>query len=519
MGFSIQTNVSSLQAQENLRINQNFQARTIARLTSGYRINSSGDDAAGLSVANQFRSSVAELTQGVRNANDGISQLQVIDGGLSNISKILDRLKTLATQSSSTTFSGDRGTLNTEFQSMLGEIDRQANNIKLNTGGDFVTKMGVYIGGSTSTNAKSSDALVGVDLSAGAVDSSALGISASSVLGGGVSFTGNTSRLDNAAATFSAQTFSVNYIDANGVAKSKNVSTGAVATGSQVISQLNTGLDGTGITAQTGSDGKLQFVGSGQFTIDVVSTAAGSPVSDGTTNTLSIQNTANFNVSSDKAFAAFTGDGSGADTSNIEQLTFVDGSSNKNTVITLSAQNIGGAGTISDTVTYLNTQLKAAGLNITALATDNNTHISFQGASAFTVAETGFTALTGAGTGVLFGDNTGAPRGALAAPTQNVLQSATGAALAAVDSISAAVLKLGVVQGKVGTGQNQLSYAISLAQSQISNFSSSEASIRDADVAAEAANLTKAQVLQQASMAAMAQANSAPQAILTLLKG
>src|SRR5215467_7105719 len=114
MPLSIQTNVASLVAQENLRVNSDFQSRTIQRLTSGYRINSSADDAAGLAVANKFRSDVAELTQGVRNANDGVSQLQIIDGGLNNISKILDRMKTLATQSASTTFTGDRTTLNNE---------------------------------------------------------------------------------------------------------------------------------------------------------------------------------------------------------------------------------------------------------------------------------------------------------------------------------------------------------------------------------------------------------------------
>jgi flagellin len=78
---------------------------------------------------------------------------------------------------------------------------------------------------------------------------------------------------------------------------------------------------------------------------------------------------------------------------------------------------------------------------------------------------------------------------------------------------------LGTVQGKVGTGQNKLTYAIQLAQSQIGGFSAAESRIRDADVAAEAANLTKAQVLQQASLAAMAQANSAPQSVLALLRG
>src|ERR1700754_4710905 len=104
MSLSIQTNVNSLVAQENLRVNSEFQSMTIQRLTSGYRINSSGDDAAGLAVANKFRSDVAELSQGVRNANDGISTLQIVDGGLNNISKTLDRLKTLATQSASGTF-------------------------------------------------------------------------------------------------------------------------------------------------------------------------------------------------------------------------------------------------------------------------------------------------------------------------------------------------------------------------------------------------------------------------------
>ena len=92
-------------------------------------------------------------------------------------------------------------------------------------------------------------------------------------------------------------------------------------------------------------------------------------------------------------------------------------------------------------------------------------------------------------------------------------------ALAAVDAVAAAITKLGSAQAAIGKGQNQLNYAIGLAQSQISNFSAAQSQIRDADVAAEAANLTKAQVLQQASMAAMAQANSAPQAVMALLRG
>ena len=91
-------------------------------------------------------------------------------------------------------------------------------------------------------------------------------------------------------------------------------------------------------------------------------------------------------------------------------------------------------------------------------------------------------------------------------------------AIQAVSALSAAVTKLGSAQAAVGTGENQLNYAIGLAQSQITNFSAAESRIRDADVAADAANLTKGQTLQQAGVAALAQANSEPQAILHLLQ-
>jgi flagellin len=92
-------------------------------------------------------------------------------------------------------------------------------------------------------------------------------------------------------------------------------------------------------------------------------------------------------------------------------------------------------------------------------------------------------------------------------------------ATTAVSAVSAAVAALGSAQAAIGKGENQLNYAINLATSQITNFSAAESQIRDADVAQQAANLTKAQTLQQASIAAMAQANSAPQAVLSLLKG
>jgi flagellin len=116
--------------------------------------------------------------------------------------------------------------------------------------------------------------------------------------------------------------------------------------------------------------------------------------------------------------------------------------------------------------------------------------------------------------------NQGTTTGALQVGASASADISTAAgAKTAVSALTAAVSALGTAQAAVGKGQNQLGYAIGLAQSQINNFSSAQAQIRDADVASEAANLTKAQVLQQASIAAMAQANSAPQAVLSLLRG
>jgi len=185
MGFSINTNIASLQAQEYLRINSDFQHKTINRVTSGLRIVSSGDDAAGLAIANVVRSDRAVIGQGIRNANDGLSTLQTIDGGINNISQLLDRARTLAAQSASGAFTGDRTVLDSEFQSVVTEIDRQAQAIGLNTGGIFAASFSVFIGGGRGSTdaAKISNGSVSVDLSASTVDARSLKLKGSQAVG------------------------------------------------------------------------------------------------------------------------------------------------------------------------------------------------------------------------------------------------------------------------------------------------------------------------------------------------
>lgn len=176
--FSINTNIASLQAQNYLRINQNFQNLTINQVTSGLRIVNSGVDAAGLAVANGDRSNEAVLTQGVQNATNGLNQLQIADGGMSNISQLLDRARTLASESASGAFTGDRGVLNSEFQSVIGEINRQAQSIGLNQGGVFATNLNVFVGGGESSNGitATQNGTVSINLSQSTVDAKSLGL-------------------------------------------------------------------------------------------------------------------------------------------------------------------------------------------------------------------------------------------------------------------------------------------------------------------------------------------------------
>jgi flagellin len=178
MSFSINTNIASLQAENYLSQTSAFQGKTINQVTSGLRIVNSGDDAAGLAIANGERSTEAVLTQGIQNATNGQNQLQTADSGMSSIGSLLDTARSLATESASGTFTGDRTTLNTEFQSVLTEINRQAQAIGLNQGGALATNMSVFIGGGASSNGvtAASNGSVGIDLSQATVDAKSLGL-------------------------------------------------------------------------------------------------------------------------------------------------------------------------------------------------------------------------------------------------------------------------------------------------------------------------------------------------------
>ena len=135
--FSIVSNVAVANAQANLQNTQVNLNRALTRLSSGFRINQSGDDAAGLAMANSYRNEAAMLNQGVRNANDALSRLQTKDTAMANIATILDRMATLATQAASSSSSADIARMSSEFQELTEEIDREAAVAGLTTGTSF----------------------------------------------------------------------------------------------------------------------------------------------------------------------------------------------------------------------------------------------------------------------------------------------------------------------------------------------------------------------------------------------
>lgn len=261
MGFQINANIPAQIAQDNLRLTSDFQQKTIQRVTSGLRITASGDDAAGLAIANGFRSDIAVLGQGIRNANDGLSTLQTIDGGISNISKLLDRARTLATQSASGTFTGSRTVLNNEFASVLTEINRQAQAIGLDTGGQFAKSLSVFIGGGKSNGSitEIANGAVNVDLTSATVDARSLGLSgvqAASAAGTDLSTSSATTSVQsivndttnkNSEATTGYTDFyfrGAGFSDDNRVKVSVNLA--GVTNTSTLVSAINSAIDAAG---------------------------------------------------------------------------------------------------------------------------------------------------------------------------------------------------------------------------------------------------------------------------------
>jgi flagellin len=493
-----------MQAQEYLRVTGDFQAKTINRVTSGLRIVSSGDDAAGLAIANSYRSDQAVISQGIRNANDGLATLQTIDGGINNIGKLLDRARTLATQSASDTFTGDRSVLDAEFQNVMSEINRQAQAIGMVSGGDFAKKLDVFIGGGRdgSTTAAVENGTISVDLSKSKLDTGSLGLTSSGVAGS-VDVRAGSGAIQQADAAndaavftfkgagFTSATVTLSTADLDGITDES----GLVDKINQRIAETadsNSTFGAANISASLSSDGKIVFSGDKAF--QVAGDTEGAMLVGAGTLTAGDVN---------KATVAWGGNVATA--AQVVKVTTRDASGDPVAPISV---NLATGTDQAAAVTALNAGLNNSGIFAVVNGTDIDL-ISDKGV-AFELSWNANTAGLGAAD---------VEASTFNASTVGMSIADADKAVTAVNSLAAAVKTLGTQQANVGKAQNQLNYAVSLASTQLTNLAASESRIRDADLAFEAANLTKAQVLQQAGIAALAQANSAPQAVLSLLRG
>jgi flagellin len=572
--FSILTNVASLQAQNYLAANQTFQDQTINEVTSGLRIVNSGDDAAGLAIANGYRSDEAVLTQGIQNANNGSATLQIMDGGMSNISQLLDRARTLATQSASGTFTGSRTVLNDEYQSVLGEINRQAQSIGLNQGGTFAKNLSVFIGGGQGTTAAGviANGTVSVDLSTSTVDTQSLGLAGFTAgyqvapgsadtglydLSAGAATSVSSIMAANGSPTTTSFVLAGPGFGAGAGANSPvtiSVNLTNVGDPASLVTAINAGIMGAvaggsanaqalgdaNITASihTGTDGAEQLV----FTSP--SAAFNVTAGDVTANALMGNLTGNTGgsatgVTSDVGQAVTTASANfvAGGTQETTPIAFASMLATDSQTISFTGDNAGGvAQTTSITLVGPSTAAQAvATINAALQATDNP---AMQGIVA-SVDAAGATITFSSNSASTFnvnigGDVLGGPGGTadalgFANPNTTVTSTLVGTgatssilteagAESAVSALANSVATLGNAQAAVGRGENVFTYATNLAQSELTNEAAAESNIRDANLAAEAANLTKAQILLQAGVAALAQANAAPQNILALLK-
>jgi len=515
MAFSLVNNVGSTNAQSKLTQTNSKLNQTLQRLSSGLRINKSGDDAAGLAIANSFRSDISVLSQGVRNANDGLSTLQIIDGGLNTVSGLLDRAASLASQSASGTFTGDRSTLQAELGKVLNEVDRQAQNIGLGgaSGSDegrFNRAINVFIGGGT--NASAAGNSVSVDLSNSRVDRVGLNLTSLNIGQG----TGNvTGAQDISAGLTAAETLTFQTVGSSGSLQSFSVSLSAGATSSNVLDTINNDANtkAAGIQASLDSNGKLVLASANFFAVssDTADGAgqtgiagAGSAIDDvavtGAAN--KVTKTVNGGAAASTQTLSFTG----------EEIGYANTSKNvsfSTAVAAAGAGLIAQAGVITDSVNS-DTSLRASGVFAVQTKADGS-EVSFVSLKDFNLA---VSSSAGATNGTNNIDSLQTPTAATGATLTGGEQGAKDA----LTAIKAALGQLGQVQGKVGAGQNNLEQAIDLATTQITNFQAAESAIRDADVAAEASNMARLNTLQQAGVSALAQANQSSQALLSLLR-
>jgi flagellin len=470
----INTNIASLNAQRNLNTSQSALQTSLQRLSSGMRINSSKDDAAGMAIVDRMTAQIRGNQQAARNANDGISLAQTAEGALNEVGNNLQRIRELTIQSANATNSAsDRAALQAEVTTLVAEIDRVAQNTSFNgvklLDGSFTAQTFQVGAGGTSVDQ---------------ISVSNIANARSSSLGQYQGFsTAVTYTADSATST--ASTLQV------GTSPAVNIGT-VLQDGKAIAAAINaSGIGGltASAAATTVTTTQTAYAGAAGTTADTFTlngvTVSVTATTNGQTNKANMITAINSQSGATGVVASDTGTG--------VTLTAADG---RNIVVGALTNGTGSTTTL-------------ANYGLAAATTGSVVTANYALPSGSTPAN-----ITMAGAGTLVSGAVGATGTALSA--LNIAN--TGSLATNLASIDAALTSVNSSRASLGAVQNRFTSVVSSLTATVENLTSSRSRIQDADFAAETAQLTRNQILQQAGTAMLAQANQLPNNVLTLLR-
>ena len=503
MALSINTNVMSLNAQRNLSSSGEELATSLQRLSSGMRINSAKDDAAGLAISERFTTQIRGMDQAARNANDGISLSQTAEGAMGEIGNNLQRIRELAVQSRNATNSAtDRAALNAEATQLKAEIDRVAGQTSFNgtrlLDGSFTNQafqvganQGETISVSSIVNANSTALgswnAVDVATSTG-IAPTASGATAATATTSGTSGAFTTATSSAASQSF---TFAVGGLT---ILTKTTAASGETVTAANIDTALstNTALASAGISfTGKAADGNLAF-----------------SRADGTDFTIAVSST--FGTAAGSfATAAFTAAHTNGTEAVASSLTALSGAA-----FTINGTNItvGAADDKATRLADLMTAINASDTGVTASISSNALQLTSAadiiiGGSGAVTAQTGLTSGTAA-----------AVDGAAQTGFASLDISTVAGADAAMLAMDGALTAINGARADMGAVQNRFSSVVANLSSTTENLTAARSRIQDADFAKESAQLSRNQILQQAGTAMLAQANQSSQGVLSLLR-
>ena len=483
--LSINTNVSSIQAQNSLRINSLQQTTSMERLSSGVCINTAKDDSAGLAIATRMTANIRGVDAAVRNANDGISLTQTAEGALSQIGDSLQRIRELAVQSSNSgNNASDRAAMNNEASQLIAEIDRVASNSSFNSinllDGTY-TSQALQVGVGNSAN----DRMV---ISIASAKSSALGVGANSSYASSKAGAGAVTANALASGELSINAYQVGASVSDGVSFAN-----ASASGIAKAAAINAVSGQTGVIASVGSTSIAGVAGASAATVagdilingvDIGVLGAATAAGDRGTQTAAAVNSK----------TSQTGVTATVDTAGVVTLSAADG---RNITVTATADGFTKTGLAASAATTTTT-------STLSLASSGSAGITLGGTSGLAAVNMSVTAVAAVATA-------GAGVSSLNLGTMSGSQSALATLDRAINTITDS-------RASMGAYQNRLTASISNLETSSINLQASRSRIMDTDYAKESTSLAKSQIIAQAATAMLAQANQAQQSVLALLK-